>query len=157
MSEIDTIREYIGLSKDSPSGLVWIKKRGARGQLGAPALAYLHKERGYYTGRFNGRAYEAHRIVYLLYYGEWPEVCDHIDTVRTNNNPNNLRSVTRYGNACNRSEAKGWVKRNSRYTARITVDGIKRTIGIFSSAAEAHDAYLKAKRVLHIPCALTLE
>lgn len=157
MTEEDMIREYIGLDKDSPSGLVWLKKRGARGAAGAPALACLSKRRGYYTGRFNGRSYEAHRVVYLLHYGEWPTVCDHIDTVRTNNNPENLRSVTKYGNACNRSAAKGWIYRNDKYVARITVHGVKRTIGRFDSAEAAHSAYIQAKRELHIPCALTLE
>lgn len=102
-------------------------------------------------------AYEAHRVVYLLYYGEWPVVCDHIDTVRTNNDPRNLRSVTKYGNACNRSVAKGWIYRNGKYIARITVHGVKRIIGRFDSEEAAHSAYIQAKRELHIPCALTLE
>jgi hypothetical protein len=90
--------------------------------------------------------------------GEWPagEV-DHIDGDRTNNKWSNLRDVPRLENAQNKRRANannrtgllGVSPDKKRFRAVITANGKRKTVGAFSSAEEAHDAYLAEKRRLH--------
>ncbi|TKK39967.1 hypothetical protein PflCFBP13517_18390 [Pseudomonas fluorescens] len=65
---------------------------------------------GYYRASFKGKKYLVHRIVYHLHTGkplsEIPLV-DHVDRVRTNNCPSNLRELTKADNNRNRKPATG--------------------------------------------------
>lgn len=65
-----------------------------------------HDSHGYRTisVQHNGHKWGMlqHRLVYLAYYGEFPEdkpYVDHMDRNRSNNNPNNLRAVDALINA----------------------------------------------------------
>lgn len=56
---------------------------------------------GYPEGRIFDRGYRAHRVIWALYYGEWPEEIDHIDHNPANNKINNLRVVDHKTNCKN--------------------------------------------------------
>lgn len=65
---------------------------------------------GYRRVRIGGKQYAAHRVVWLMFRGEWPRgEIDHIDGNRQNNSPDNLRDVNRsinQRNAKRRSDNK---------------------------------------------------
>ena len=107
---------------------------------------------GYVYFRLDGKNYYGHRLAWFYVMGEWPvgEV-DHIDLDRANNAFQNLRLATHSLNGRNcraRSHNKVGLKGVSYreghkrpYRAQISVDGVTKTIGSFSSALEAHAAY----------------
>lgn len=63
----------------------------------------LYKSTGYYCTKFNNIRYQNHRIVYFLCHGYCPDIVDHIDRNRQNNNINNLREATLQNNQHNRT------------------------------------------------------
>lgn len=94
-----------------------------------------------------------HRLAWLYMTGEWPSMhIDHIDGVGTNNRWSNLRLATKAQNAwnaprpvTNTSGYKGVRKaRNGRFTAFIYTAGKHIWLGSFSTAEDAHAAYVKA-------------
>ena len=75
---------------------------------------------------------------------------DHIDRDGLNNQRSNLRIVTRQQNQFNRN-AKGYhfYKPTQKFRAYIKLNGKKIYLGYFETALEAHEAYLKAKKIHH--------
>lgn len=141
------LRDYIAVSEDSPSGLVWIRKASKKLVVGSPAMN-ANSGSGYKHGRFNGAPYRAHRVVFYLTHGYWPVQVDHIDGNRHNNAPHNLRAVTCGENNQNRIAAGySWCK--GKYAAQIIAGGKYQYLGRFSTEAEARTAYLSAKKQAH--------
>lgn len=113
---------------------------------------------GYRTVRIDGRSYLAHRVVWLLQTGDWPQHdIDHINGDRADNRWGNLRDVSRAINNRNRVVASS---RNSTgllgvtvgrygFYADIGIDGKQVHLGHFKTAEEAHQAYLSAKANIH--------
>ena len=109
---------------------------------------------GYLQVSCCGKTYLAHRVVWLLAKGQWPEhEIDHIDGDRTNNKLENLRSLTRRQNAQNlhvpRSNS-GFIgvhirKRDGKAVANL---GTKH-IGLFDTAQEAYTKLLEVKRATY--------
>lgn len=106
-----------------------------------------------------------HRLCWLLANGAWPVgVIDHLDGNRGNNALANLRDVPHRMNCENQRRArvdsitglKGvqFNRGHRKYTARITAGGVCKCLGYFDAAADAHDAYLEAKRRLHAGCTI---
>jgi len=97
-----------------------------------------------------GKKYYAHRIAWLIYYGEWPKNhIDHINQDPTDNRIKNLRDVTNAENHKNQSLYKnnktGYIgvhlhKKTNNYRAQIQVDGIKKSLGYYDTAEEAATA-----------------
>jgi len=59
--------------------------------------------KGYRYGVVSYQRVYAHRVVWLLTHGEWPQgEIDHIDRNRSNNRPHNLRVVSHVENCANR-------------------------------------------------------
>ena len=100
-----------------------------------------------------------HRLVYENFGKNWnPELSvDHIDNNKQNNCIENLRMATRQQQQFNRR-----VKKNSKlqlkgveqkstncFRARITVDGIRTTLGYFKTKEEARQAYETKAREMH--------
>lgn len=56
------------------------------------------KRLGYLVFRLNYKQYYAHRYIWWMMTGEWPDVVDHINEVKDDNRWCNLRSVTRQKN-----------------------------------------------------------
>lgn len=96
----------------------------------------------------------AHRAAWLLHYGSWPEhEIDHIDGNRSNNAISNLRPATHTQNqwnkricARNKSGYRGvhFMKANGKFRAQIVTNGVRRHVGLFDTAEQAHAAYIAA-------------
>jgi hypothetical protein len=118
---------------------------------------------GYVVIRIAGAGHKAHRLAWLIAYGEWPDdQIDHINGERSDNRIANLRSLTNQGNQQNRRTAHrgnssgllGVSPKRGKWRAQIKVDGEKRHIGMFDTPEAAHAAYLEAKRKLHPTCSI---
>ncbi len=112
---------------------------------GKPAFAVPTKQ-GYLTSTINGKNYLAHRVVWLLHHGAWPEVVDHINAVKTDNRIGNLRSVDKSGNARNTARPKhntsgvlgvSYDKARDKWEAHVTVYQKKIFLGRFAEFDDA--------------------
>lgn len=88
--------------------------------------------KGYLFCSIFGKQYRAHRIAWLIYYGEWPNVIDHINGIKTDNRIVNMRSVNvqqNHMNQCistkNTSGVTGvyFNKKNSLWCAQMKFKG----------------------------------
>lgn len=121
--------------------------------------------KGYRIVRLKDKLFRAHRVIFLMQTGEWPdEDIDHIDRDRDNNAWDNLRAVSRSENHMNRgliqhgsanpSQIKGvcFIKSGNytnRWLARkvcIKADTAGRHIGMFPTATEAGYAVVQDLR-----------
>jgi hypothetical protein len=151
------------LAYDAATGvLTWVRPRRST-FIGKPAGCVSHS--GYVTVCLGRTPVPAHRIAWLLHYGEWPQYdIDHINGNRADNRIGNLRDVPRRINRENmRSAMPGsrsgllgvrWHARDRLWYAAITVRGRRTILGYFKDASEAHQRYVEAKRQLHEGCTL---
>lgn len=118
---------------------------------------------GYLRLKIAGRLYYAHRLAWLAVTGTWPsDGIDHIDGDHANNRWVNLRQASQRLNNENLRGPKGHnktgrlgVERNGPgFAARIRVRGRRIYLGTFSTAQQAHAAYLAAKREHHEGCTI---
>lgn len=118
-------------------------------------------DQGYMNVYLDGRNYKAHRLAWLLHYGEWPPAdLDHISGIRTENYIINLRLATRSENLFNmrtrRNGLKGVTISNGNWLARISSNGKTKHLGSFRSEQAAHNAYCKAAVTDHGSFARTI-
>lgn len=116
---LSTLRECIRLDRET-GHLYWVErprshfitdqshatfnkhKAGKRADLGAYATRDYLRVRGKIDGAVVDML--AHRVVFAFIHGKWPtHEIDHIDRVRTNNRPSNLRDVPHRVNMRNRA------------------------------------------------------
>ena len=118
---------------------------------------------GYIQISVMGRPYLAHRLAWLYVTGSWPaDQIDHLDGRRDNNVFANLRDVTSKVNGQNQRRPRsdnasgflGVARSRKRWSAHIGVDGQHSCLGHFDTPAEAHAAYIEAKRRLHEGCTI---
>lgn len=115
---------------------------------------------GYRTGSVNDKMYTAHRVIWAIFYGEWPEnQIDHKNCLRTDNRICNLRVATQQENnrnlrksRVNTSGYKGvsWHDHTKKWVAGINLGNGKRLhLGLFQTAEDAHKAYCEAAKLYH--------
>jgi hypothetical protein len=102
-----------------------------------------------------------HKLVWLFETGVWPtEMIDHINGDPLDNRFKNLRLSNHRLNGQNQKAHRpknkstqllgaSWHKRHNRFISFIKIDGVKKHLGYFDTAQEAHAAYITAKRILH--------
>lgn len=137
--------ETIEATFDYRDGGLYRKTNGRRG--------YLRPD-GYVYVRLGGRSFGEHRLVHMMFSGDWPDQVDHVNGNRSDNRPENLRSATHAQNCMNRkpmSKAKGcyWMASRGKWMVQIGVGGSRRTIGYFDSIESARAAYRNAAEELH--------
>jgi hypothetical protein len=100
---------------------------------------------------FNGKQYQAHRIIWQMLNGQIPDgMCiDHIDRNPSNNRIENLRLATRQQNSMNNSSLGfNWDKRKKLFLARIAFKKEQKFIGYYNNVLDARAAYLRVRRDL---------
>lgn len=112
--------------------------------------AMTANSRGYLRGRVLNMDLPAHRVVWAIHFGEWPEHhIDHINGVRSDNRIENLRSVTNHENHKNVKKPKNntsgvvgvsWQKRMGKWQSRIKVNGKTVNLGSFDVLSDAKRA-----------------
>lgn len=119
--------------------------------------AFANGSVGYRNGHVLGVPLLAHRVIWVIVNGEWPDQIDHIDGDRSNNKVENLRSVTPAENAKNRclhphnkSGYSGvcWISPRGVWEASIVSQGSRHFLGYFESKADAIQARQRAERKL---------
>lgn len=126
------------------------KKRGSR-YLNKPAGTV--SPRGYIQVRRGGQKFMAHRIIWALHYGVWPESgIDHINGDRLDNRIENMRDETQFANCKNAAKyprrepciATGVVRRsNGKWTSHAQVNKNKIYLGQFN----CHTAAMIARKL----------
>jgi hypothetical protein len=116
--------------------------------------------------RIDGKRYRASRLAWFYVTGNWPTgVVDHIDGDPSNDRIENLRNVSIAENVQNQSKAHkrnrssgllgvSKFKERKKWRARICTNGVTVMLGWFDTPEEAHQAYVNAKRKLHVTCTL---
>jgi hypothetical protein len=112
---------------------------------------------GYWQIGFKNKTYLAHRLAWILHYGDWPSGnIDHINGNKLDNRIVNLRVATQAENLKNRALAKKntsgchgveWHKVAKKWTARITHNGTREYLGIFSKKEFAINARKEAEKI----------
>lgn len=112
--------------------------------------------KGYRCGRFNGKPLFAHRVIWAIVHGHWPEQdIDHINGIRSDNRLSNLRSVSRSENMRNKMRPPNntsgfigvsWDKKSGKWFAQIQVCGKNNSLGHFSDKSEAVKARKRAEQ-----------
>ena len=112
----------------------------------AGALATFAHSRGYLSVAVARKQYLAHRIIFMMVNGYWPEHVDHINHNKADNRWNNLREVQQEVNNRNMpkqaNSATGYVgvsymKARNKYRAYITVNSKAKHLGSFDTVEEA--------------------
>lgn len=112
---------------------------------------------GYAVVSVSGKTYLAHRVVWAVATGHWPDAhIDHVNGMRNDNRWANLRLATKAENGMNRgaplnntSGFKGVSRNKKRWSASIHLGGHKQHLGTYDTPEEAHAAYCKAAKELH--------
>lgn len=114
--------------------------------------------RGYRYIYLNGANQTESRIIWILMNGVIPNgmQIDHINMDKLDNKIENLRLATPRQNCTNRNLRadnklgfKGVDKLYGKYRASISVNGNQKSLGLFDSAKDAHNAYKLAAEMLH--------
>lgn len=140
--------------------------RTQRSNVMAGAVAGTLHSRGYVEIKIDGRLYKAHRLAFLWVEGVLPpKEVDHKNQKRSDNRWENLRHADGYTNSQNKRQARkdnktsgllgaSWKSNVGKFVAQIGVSGRKVHLGYFSTAEDAHRAYIEAKRKFHAGCLL---
>lgn len=108
---------------------------------------------GYKRGTIFNAPYRAHRVIFCMFHGWWPEIIDHIDMDRSNNRIENLAAVSREENSRksrisrrNKSGVMGVYRRkNGQWRARIRHGGRYIELGDHQSFEKAVRARQEAE------------
>lgn len=102
---------------------------------------------GYRQGSILNHKFLAHRVIWAMTHGSWPEhEIDHINGIRDDNTVINMRSASRTENSRNqkmRSTNKSghmgvcWFKRTKKWHAQIMTSGKAKRLGYFSDLSDA--------------------
>lgn len=158
MIEVKEILNY-----DKETG-IFTYKVNYKSKKAGDVAGYINN-RGYVQINLFGRIYSAHRLAWYFHNGEMPtKQIDHINGIRHDNNIANLRNVDLAENLQNqRNPQKGntsgflgvtFHKNRNKWMAQINHKKKNIYIGIFSTAIEAHNAYLSKKREIHEFCTI---
>lgn len=144
---IDRLKQLFHYDPDTGS----IVRKVSRGNAKVGTVVGRPDTKGYLRVCVDGKDYKAHRLAWLMYYGEWPnDQIDHINGDKTDNRISNLRDCNTSLNCCNQHKARVNNKLgvqgvhqigNNRY--RATFRG--KHIGVYKTTNDAYKAYKEAK------------
>lgn len=147
------------LNYDQTSGYFTWLPRTNKAFRHAGLIAGCKDNNGYICIKIDGYMYLAHRLVFLYMEGYWPVGhVDHRDHNPENNKWSNLRKGDRSFNMENKISASKCKKHSkylgvhwngSKFTAKITIKGVRYYLGVFDNEISAYEAYLAKKRQYH--------
>lgn len=153
MLTVEQVRE--ALDYDPETGVFRWRKPSRRVDLLGKA-AGCQNSWGYVTVSVGERKYMAHRLAWLYVHGRHPVgQIDHIDGNPSNNAISNLREATKAQNQGNRKKSKSnttgfkgvtFNKRKNKFQAGIMVNRRHVGLGLYSTAEDAHQAYVRAAK-----------
>lgn len=164
MKHLPTIEELRRMVTMNAIGDLFWQERGDRspqwnGQFAGKRAGTFDKSTGYRQVNFNGKIVYEHRVVLALTNGVWPpDLTDHKDLNKLNNQPHNLREATGEQNAANtafrRDNTSGhrgvyFRPRTKRWIAQISIGGKRRYLGVFATPEEGSLAYEAAAATYH--------
>lgn len=127
-------------------------------------VAGYHRSDGRRKIMIHGVKYYASRLAWFYVYGQWPEnEIDHINGIRSDDRITNLRDVNTKINRENRHSSDRDNKTgflgvtiipSGRYGAQIGNNKKTLRLGTYDTPEQAHQAYLEAKRKLHLGCTI---
>lgn len=147
MKEITQEALVNAFNYDALTGLLTHKHTTLSGFKGEIAT-FLHSQ-GYLSVSICNKQYLAHRIIYKMVTGEWPEHVDHINHNKQDNRWTNLRSIPQEENNRNMpnqlNSKTGSIgvslhKPTGKYRAYISIKGKAKHLGLFDSVAAAKAA-----------------
>lgn len=153
----ERLRELLVYSKVTGVFRWRATRRGQRPRIGDEAGSV--GDSGYRVIGIDGIAYGAHRLAWLYVTGEWPtHQVDHRNRRRDDNRWKNLRKATsaeqRQNQSVGSNNKTGFLgvrlHRCGKYEANIKVGKKALYLGLFGTATEASDAYIAAKKKLHL-------
>jgi HNH endonuclease len=158
---VERVREL--LDYDPETGVFTWRFGRRKAKKGAIAGSYTAD--GYQRICVDRGRYLAHRLAWLITYGVLPpDETDHINGIRDDNRMANLRLATKTLNMENMRRPRidnttgilgvSWNKRAKKFRSLIRFAGKNLHLGYFTDPAEAHQAYLTAKRQLHSGCTI---
>jgi Demerecviridae HNH endonuclease len=122
----------------------------------AGSIASSH---GYRIVSLKQRTYLQHRVVWLLYYGEWPKgLVDHINLDKLDNRIENLRAANySQSNANRRGKRKrvgslkgaSFLRGRRVWRSSIKMDGKTKNLGDYRTELEAHLVFCAAAKLCH--------
>jgi len=162
-NKVDTIETPLSLAYDFlhetlrydkvTGGLHWKYRRKFQREIDGPA-GYADPK-GYRYLKINNRRYAAHRIIWCMVNGGWPNgFIDHINQNPSDNRIENLRVVSRSDNAkntkvrCDNSSGVigvSWHSNKKRWVARINVNRKRIELGSYLTIEEAIKVRAKAE------------
>lgn len=132
---------------DVETGLLrWKEKSHRNSPVEIGRAAGSKTANGYLHVKFDGRFVRIHRIVFAMVNGYWPDLVDHINGVRDDNRPCNLRAATGSENTRNstlsrknRSGVKGvcWSKSARKWRVQLIGADGRKYLGSFSELEDA--------------------
>ena len=116
---------------------------------------WLDKD-GYWRVRVDRKIFLVHRIIFLMTQGYLPEFVDHKDGNSQNNQPENLREVSKKqnrwnckGNTGSASGIKGVYRDGKKWKALCNVDGQRYYLGMYEHLSDAEKAVNELYKELH--------
>lgn len=101
----------------------------------------------YWSIAYKGREVGAHRVIFAMFNDTLPDLIDHIDRDKLNNDISNLRGSDKSKNALNVAPKKrgvSWCKRACKWRSSIQIKGKYKSLGYFDNKEDAYAAYDKA-------------
>jgi hypothetical protein len=148
-------QEYLNDLFVVKDGVLIRRKKVSQNTKAGDKAGTLSKD-GYIRVFIQGKSYLAHQIVFMMINGYKANEIDHINGVKTDNRPENLREVTRSQNRLNTaSRAKTGIKnvflhsKGTGYEVSMTVNGIKKYFGLFRDLELAELVAYKAREKFH--------
>lgn len=155
---VEKLRRLFTLCDDGSLLWNWVEEwpRNINGRL-AGKVAGSEDGKGHRHVNVGGQFYQAHRVVWALHTGEdpFPHDIDHINGVRNDNRPGNLRLAGKALNVLNgrprgRLKVKGvYERRPGRFVAQTKHNGRPLYLGTYDSPELAHEAYCLVADMIH--------
>lgn len=154
MISIDKLNELLLLDLDTGK-LYWRSDRNGGAHAGNQAGSINSK--GYVTVKADGKTFKAHRIIMAMTNGRWPvDQVDHINGIKGDNRPCNLREATGAQNRHNigayKNNASGvkgvhWNKTLGKWRPVIMVNSKNKHLGYYDDIELAELVHQEAARI----------